>query len=91
MSDKIWRKVLDHAKTCTMDDCTVSRYPNGWHGVINLFNSISKVVIFLCLVNYDFVFCIEGKNETNGGKRNHDLCHLKVILPSSNRNFWSET
>ncbi|XP_022999040.1 protein SAR DEFICIENT 1-like isoform X1 [Cucurbita maxima] len=32
MSDKIWRKVLDHAKTCTMDDCTVSRFPNGWHG-----------------------------------------------------------
>lgn len=34
MSDKVWRKVLDHAKTCIMDDYTVSRYPNGWNGAL---------------------------------------------------------
>ncbi|XP_038889883.1 calmodulin-binding protein 60 B-like isoform X2 [Benincasa hispida] len=34
MSDKTWRKVLGHAKTCIMDDCTVSRCPNGWNGAL---------------------------------------------------------
>uniref|UniRef100_A0A9I9CIV1 Protein SAR DEFICIENT 1-like n=1 Tax=Cucumis melo TaxID=3656 RepID=A0A9I9CIV1_CUCME len=31
MSDKIWRKVLGHAKTCIMDDCTVPRCSLGWN------------------------------------------------------------